>query len=288
MIARKGRPDVIYSDNFSTFKSAAAWLKEVRKSEVVNNYLATQDIKWKFNVSKAPWWGGQFERMVALVKSALFKVVGTSTLTWYELESVLLDVEITLNDRPLNYIEDDIQLPVLTPNSLSFGGNHSIPEDDADNIDETDLRKSAKYLSRCKDRVWQRWRSEYLTALRERHSHKHGSTASQLKVGDVMIIKGDEKNRGYWKIGIVTELHVGTDGIVRSATLRAGKSYLERAIQHLYPLELNCDHDREPAVVDGGEDDGGATVVMMRPSRDAAAVAALRIRDGADEEVICE
>ena len=103
-----------------------------------------------------------------------------------------------------------------------------------------------------------------------------------------MIIKGDEKNRGYWKIGIVTELHVGPDGIVRSATLRAGKSYLERTIPNLYPLELNCDRDREPAVVDRGEDDGGATVVMTQPSRDAAAVAALRIRDGADEEVMCE
>jgi NAD dependent epimerase/dehydratase family enzyme len=41
------------------------------------------------------------------VKSALFKVVGASTLTWNELESLLLDVEITLNNGPLNYVEDE-------------------------------------------------------------------------------------------------------------------------------------------------------------------------------------
>ena len=281
MIARKGRPDVIYSDNFSTFKSAASWLKEVCKSEEVNSYLTNQEIKWKFNVSKAPWWGGQFERMVALVKSALFKVVGASTLTWNELESLLLDVEITLNNRPLNYVEDDVQMPILTPNSLTFGGNHSMPDDDTENIDEIDLRKRAKYLAKCKDRVWLRWRTEYLTALRERHCHQHGTTLTQLKIGDVVIIKGDEKNRGYWKIGIVTKLHVGTDGITRSVTLRAGKSYLERAVQHLYPLELSC--DRKPVVAE--EHDDAATEVMARPRRNTAAVAALRIRDGVDDEV---
>ena len=281
MIARKGRPDVIYSDNFSTFKSAASWLKEVCKSEEVNSYLTNQEIKWKFNVSKAPWWGGQFERMVALVKSALFKVVGASTLTWNELESLLLDVEITLNNRPLNYVEDDVQMPILTPNSLTFGGNHSMPDDDPENIDEIDLRKRAKYLAKCKDRVWLRWRTEYLTALRERHCHQHGTTLTQLKIGDVVIIKGDEKNRGYWKIGIVTKLHVGTDGITRSVTLRAGKSYLERAVQHLYPLELSC--DRKPVVAE--EHDDAATEVMARPRRNTAAVAALRIRDGEDDEV---
>ena len=42
-------------------------------------------------------------------------------------------------------------------------------------------------------------------------------------------------------MGIVEELITGRDGVVRGAKLRAGKSHLERAIQHLYPLELTCD-----------------------------------------------
>ena len=32
-----------------------------------------------------------------------------------ELEEVILDVETTLNNRPLGYVEDDIYMPVLTP-----------------------------------------------------------------------------------------------------------------------------------------------------------------------------
>ena len=56
-----------------------------------------------------------------------------------------------------------------------------------------------------------------------------------------MIISGDEKNRAQWKTVIVHQFLPGRDDIPRAATLRAGKSYLERAVQHLYPLELRCD-----------------------------------------------
>ena len=36
-------------------------------------------------------------------------------LGWAEL---VLDVEVTLNIRPLSYLEDDVELSVLTPNSM--------------------------------------------------------------------------------------------------------------------------------------------------------------------------
>ena len=42
---------------------------------------------------------------------------------WKELQDVVLDVEVALNirpPRPLSYLEDDIQFPVLTPNTFLF------------------------------------------------------------------------------------------------------------------------------------------------------------------------
>ena len=39
-------------------------------------------------------------------------------MTYYELGEILLDVEINLNNRPLTYVVDDIQLNVLTTNSM--------------------------------------------------------------------------------------------------------------------------------------------------------------------------
>ena len=55
-----------------------------------------------------------------LVKAALNKAIGNGQLQWKELESVLLSFEITLNDRPLGYVEEDIQTTVIAPNSLLF------------------------------------------------------------------------------------------------------------------------------------------------------------------------
>ena len=68
LIARRTRPTKIYSDNFSRFQTMEKWLKQVLKEEELHDFLADQCIKWQFNLSRAPWWGGQFERLVGLMK----------------------------------------------------------------------------------------------------------------------------------------------------------------------------------------------------------------------------
>ena len=108
---------------------------------------------------------------------------------------------------------------------------------------------------------------------------KHHGKYNTLNVGDVMLIKGEEKNRGHWKIGIIQELITGRDGIVRGAKLRAGKSTLERAVQHLYPLEFQCDDSTV-----GKTSELNADAREFRPRRVAAAIAKLRMRDQMEEE----
>ena len=145
-------------------------VRRIMKDEQLHDWLGKQKIAWQFNLSRAPWWGGQFERMVGLVKQALYKTTGKASLSWHELEEVLLDIEITLNHRPLSYIEDDLQLPILTPHTQTVGRPNLIPE--TENVDLSDadtdqrLRKRANYIRRCKDAWWSRWSSEYLKALR--------------------------------------------------------------------------------------------------------------------------
>ena len=73
--------------------------------EAFHDYLAHNGIKWKFNLRRAPWWGGQFERLIGLVKRALHKTISSEMLTWAELQDVILDVGVTLNNRPLSYVE---------------------------------------------------------------------------------------------------------------------------------------------------------------------------------------
>jgi hypothetical protein len=280
LIARQGRPQKIYSDNGKTFVAAAKWLKRIMNDERLHDWLAMYEIKWQFNTSRAPWWGGQFERIVGLVKQALYKASGSTLLTWDMLQDLLLDVEVALNNRPLSYVEDDPELPILTPNSLMFHRPNPIPTLDYRDIENVDLRKTAKRIEKCKDAMWKRWTNEYVRGLRERHNLKHDNKQFSLKEGDVVIIKGDERNRSKWKLGIVEDLIAGRDGVVRVARLRAGKSHLERAVQHLYPLELSCDVSKPKK----NTVDLDPNVQAFKPKRDAAAAATVRMQDIARDE----
>ena len=194
-IVARGRPPKIISDNGKTLVAASKWIKRMRRSEKMQDYFAQHSIKWQFNLSRASWWGGMFERMVVIVKSALYKAIGAAKLTFREMQEVLLDVQTVINNRPLSYCEDDIQLPTLTPNALIFGKSNYRPEEQLSEIEDKDLRRRAKYLLRCKESLWKRWSSEYLRALRERHDATNQGRETQLKAEDIVMIKGEEKNR---------------------------------------------------------------------------------------------
>ena len=67
-------PQKMLSDNGKTFKAAAK---------------ALPDLKWIFNVPKAPWWGGVFERLIRSTKRCLKKIVGRAKFSHDELLTVI-------------------------------------------------------------------------------------------------------------------------------------------------------------------------------------------------------
>ena len=75
--------------------------------------------------------------------------MGNGTLTWSELSDIVLDAEIAINGRPLSYLEDDDEMPVLTPSSMLHLQPTQLPGLSPHHLQETDLRKRAKYLLRC-------------------------------------------------------------------------------------------------------------------------------------------
>ena len=58
LAARRGKPRSVLSDNAKNFKGAA-------------KVLAAKGVSWHFIVERASWWGGFWERLVGLTKSAL-------------------------------------------------------------------------------------------------------------------------------------------------------------------------------------------------------------------------
>lgn len=137
LIAHQGRLSTIFSDNGQTFIGAAHWLKEIQTDEQLQAYLAEKRITWRFNLTHAPWWGGQFERLVGVFKRAFYKTIGRE-----------------INQRPLSYVEDDVQLPLLTPASFLFQKSNRLLEQELWREEDVDLHIRAKYLKTCKDTLW--------------------------------------------------------------------------------------------------------------------------------------
>ena len=106
------------------------------------------------------------------------------------------------------------------------------------------IKKRHKYIKRCKEASWKRWKHEYLVALRKKHNLKH--EPFKLNVDDVVMIKEEEKNRGQRKIIMVNHLYIGKDSIIRVAQLSIGKKLIDRPIQLPYPLELHCESITAP------------------------------------------
>lgn len=75
-IPRRGPSYKILSDNGKTFKAAARAIREV---------------KWIFNVPKAPWWGGVFEQIVRCTKRCLRKIIGQAKFSQDKLLTAITD-----------------------------------------------------------------------------------------------------------------------------------------------------------------------------------------------------
>ena len=250
-VAKRGMPDLIVSDNAATFKSTAFELKELFDHPEVQTYLQRNYLTyltWKFNLSLAPWWGGFYERIVGMTKGILRIVLGNSKLTFRDLEVILIKAESILNNRPLTYQSEELEKQALTPNHLIYGDKlATMPTVPEDCFSDDIIWKRKLYVEEKLNHVWSRWSSEYLATLREFHKVKDQKAGSPyvLSKGDLVLIGQPNKNCGTWKTSKVIRLIKGKDGLTRGAVMETitngTKVLIERALQHLYPLEIKVD-----------------------------------------------
>ena len=61
--------------------------------------------------------------------------------------------------------------------------------------------------------LWRRWSREYVKALRQRHNIIQQTKEMNIKAGEVVLVKSEERNRGKWKLGVVDTPIEGRDGV---------------------------------------------------------------------------
>ncbi|XP_047995284.1 uncharacterized protein LOC125233345 [Leguminivora glycinivorella] len=234
-IADRGTPSLIISDNALQFKLLSEVIKE-----------GNLPIQWKFIPQLAPWHGGVYERLVAVVKHCLKRTLEKHLLGDNQLITVIREVTAIVNTRPLTYVGNDLE-HVLKPADFLTPGKCINIDNITDNISSSSTstkqiliegwKRGEMILKEYKDMFV----NQYLLSLRERYKQSPKQARVQAKdaprVGDIVQIKGDQKNRGTWKVGRISELIKGIDGQCRVAKVKVGNTIFIRSLAHLYPLE---------------------------------------------------
>ena len=228
---RTGSPRKLICDNYKTFRS-----------QELKRYTTNNSIDLKHILELSPHWGGFYERLNRIIKSALRKVLWKTKLDYEEVETLLIEIEGVLNCRPLCYVDDSDLTEPITPSHLMYGRNiqkRSILEN-TDREDSTSPSDRIEHITKLQKLFWNRFSSEYLSSLRERHAQQRKKkTSSVINLGDVVMIYTKHVARNTWPLGKVTRLITSEDGEIRGVELRTESGTLRRPLNLLHPLEMS-------------------------------------------------
>ena len=284
--SRRSLPQHMISDNASTFLASAETLNDLFQSPSLKEQLSRQGVEWKFIPKRAPWYGGFWERLIGLTKRAIKKTLGRTSITLTELQTLAVEVEAILNDRPITYVSSDCtDEEPLTPSHLLNGRRitslpYPIADDDPFDPDygsTSDMRQRVAAQAQILERFWNRWRHEYLTSLREFH-RTTGTNEQSIKKGDVVLVH-NEGPRSSWKLAVVEEVIRGGDGLFRAAHIRTSTGSTNRPVNKLYPLEITANTAASRPASPDCPGQQSTAVTSSRPRRAAAAEAMMRIAD---------
>ena len=246
-ISRRGKPTLLWSDHGTNFIGAKRILKELyeflkdnQNNQVLSDFCSTQGIHWDFIPEHAPHFGGLWESAVKSFKTHLYRIVGTTRLTFEELTTVLARIEACLNSRPLGVIPhyNDEGIEVLTPGHFLIGRPiEALPDSDISYRKLSILRR----WHLCEALVrhfWKRWQSEYLTSLNK--FSKWQQPHKNLEVGDIVVLREDNTIPTQWPIARIVETHQGQDGLVRAVKVRTKNGIYTRPITKV-ALLLPCE-----------------------------------------------
>lgn len=241
--ARRGACSDVYCDNGTNFVGADRELQAQLR-------LAMQDDKWRAELSNngtrfhfappgSPHFNGLAESAVKMAKSAMMKVIGEYKLTFEEMATFLSQVEAALNSRPLCALPvDGSDESVLTPGHFLIGQPlTAVPEPST--LDARTPTNRWHLLQHMAQHFWRRWSREYLHHMQQRH--KWATPTADVKIGDVVLVHDELLHTTRWRTGRIIDVHPGTDGRVRVATVKVAGGFIKRAVVKLTVLPVGED-----------------------------------------------
>ena len=235
MASRRGLPEEVTTDNGSNFVGADNELRDLVNAlnqDAIRQRTSEKGIRWRFNPPAAPHFGGAHESLVKSAKRSLNAILKNADVNDEELMTSFIGAEALLNSRPLTYQSaHPADATPLTPNHFLHGqmGGEFAPR----TVDEIAFnpRRRWRRVQELLRHFWQRWTREWLPSLAARQ--KWRQNRRNLRVGDIVLVVGQNSPRGEWPLARVAETFQGRDGQMRVARVEMGQRSLIRPISKL-------------------------------------------------------
>ena len=241
-VGKHGRPMVFYSDQAKQFKAADKQLRQLLAhgmTPVCNEHFGSScPIEWKFSTETAPWANGCTERLVGIFKKQLKIMLQKHVLTLRQLETIVIEITQSVNDRPLGAIQEGTEDSQITPNLLQYGRNPN-PLHTPSTTKQSNMPCSEMWLKRKRvlAHFWSKWQADYLSTLSVDKKWLHGDQ-TVIKPGDVVILRPETLEKGQWRLARIMDILKNLDGVVATASVRlpSGTVY-SRALRQIALLE---------------------------------------------------
>ena len=191
----------------------------VATSKEIKEFGRNHGMHWEFTKSAdAPWENGCSEALIKSVKRCLTGAIGSSVMTFSELQTVLFEVGNLINQRPIGTKSNDPNDGTyLCPNDLLLGrASTDVPMGEWDVKDN--YRYRWKFVQEIVNSFWKKWSRDYFSTLLIRQ--KWHTETRNVQVGDIVIVQEQGIPRGKWKMAVVKIADTGNDNRVRDVTLR--------------------------------------------------------------------
>ena len=221
-ISIRGNPRKVRSDPGSQLIAAGKEIRQIMEDwnwDKIHTISRNERIEWDVNKSaNAPWENGCSESLIKSVKRNLTLSIGTSILSFSDLQTILFESANLLNERPIGTkTTDPNEGSYLCPNDIILGrATSQIP---AGSFEEScDTRKRWIFVQQIINTFWKKWQRDYFHTLLIRQ--KWHTATRNLSVGDIVMVQDSTAMRGQWKLAQVAVADPGSDGKVRDVSLR--------------------------------------------------------------------
>ena len=226
-VSTRGDPSFVHSDRGSQLVAAKKELCDTPLSYDWDAIAASTEgagTTWEFAPAGGQWRNGAVEAFVKKFKLSFHHLYKETTLNYAELNCAIKRVSNILNHRPVSAQRtksdspDQDFLSPLTPNMLITGHCKNAPPKDYI-TEDGDPRVRQSFLEELERAWWYQYKVQYFDALIP--TRKWIDAERNMKLGDVVLIEYSSKTApGTYRMGIVSQVEVDGDGLVRTCTVK--------------------------------------------------------------------